>query len=362
MKRIILLLAPIALCGVTHAQVMSGSAPNTGYANFYAWYDASEGVNGPGQPADGDAVATWEDQTPNGRHLVRVNTDPARQPTFRSTGANGHPAVEFDGDDYIWADGAAEFGTMTTGKTILFVVEVDSLNNTGYVFDSTSGSGRNAVITGQSALPDTWQIYTGTGIAVNPLLPPMSHDIFEVHSVVIDNGNQEHWLDGTSLYSDVLTMQDMKGLLLGARYSTANGLTGHIAEFMVYDEVLAAADRQALEGYLDAKYFGPALPSLSATGVAGTVMTFDFANFTPASVIAVVYGPAGSTTGSTGCGTVTVDLVPLNFPPSSALILLTADGAGSAQLVQAVPAAGAGLLVQGVGLSVCEVCNTITIN
>jgi hypothetical protein len=106
---------------------------------------------------------------------------------------------------------------------------------------------------------------------------------------------------------------------------------------------------------------GPAGPQLAATGFAGQVMTFDFSNFEANTQIAVVYGPAGSLTGNAPCGSVTVDLTPLNFPPPTALIFANADANGDAQIVQGVPLAGAGLRVQGVDLTSCNVSNFITI-
>jgi hypothetical protein len=106
----------------------------------------------------------------------------------------------------------------------------------------------------------------------------------------------------------------------------------------------------------------PVGPQLAATGTAGGTMTFDFSGFTPNGGIAVVYGPAGSLTGAAPCGSVTVDLTPINFPPPSQLILLTADANGDAQLVQGVPGPAVGLRVQAVDLTACTVSNFITIN
>ena len=114
-------------------------------------------------------------------------------------------------------------------------------------------------------------------------------------------------------------------------------------------------------GTLYTEIAGPAGPSLASTGNAGGSMQFDFANFGPGESIAVVYGPAGSVTGNAPCGPVTVDLLPLNYPPVSGLILLTADAGGAASITQNVPGGAAGLLVQGVGTTSCGVSNSVTI-
>ena len=105
----------------------------------------------------------------------------------------------------------------------------------------------------------------------------------------------------------------------------------------------------------------PTGPTLAANGTSNAVMTFDFANYGAGETIAIVYGPGVAFAGAAPCGPVSLDLTPLNYPPVSSLILIGADGAGAAQLVQFVPAAGAGLLVQGVGVTTCGVSNSIII-
>jgi hypothetical protein len=105
----------------------------------------------------------------------------------------------------------------------------------------------------------------------------------------------------------------------------------------------------------------PQGPTLASSGSAGSVMTFDFANFGAGEQIAVVYGPAGPFAGNAPCGPVNASLIPLNPTPAQGLIVLVADGAGVAQLVQNVPAAGAGLLVQALAMTSCDLTNTVTL-
>jgi hypothetical protein len=63
--------------------------------NVFAWFNANY-INGFGnaQPADGAAIAQWNDLTPNARHLVQATG--ANQPIFRATGGpNNLPSVNF---------------------------------------------------------------------------------------------------------------------------------------------------------------------------------------------------------------------------------------------------------------------------
>jgi len=108
---------------------------------------------------------------------------------------------------------------------------------------------------------------------------------------------------------------------------------------------------------------GPVGPAMTVSaGAPGGSMTFDFANFSPSGLIAIVYGPAGSFTVLGGpCSGLAIDVLPLNFPPISGLITLFADGAGMAQLTQNVPAAGAGLSVQAADVASCVTAPAIVL-
>ena len=125
-----------------------------------------------------------------------IRTSP-RRATFRLDGAGSSPAVEFDGDDYVWADKNAQFGTLAGDKTVLFVARVRSADG-GYVFDGTTALGRNAVFTGQSGAQHRWHTYTG---ATPPVGPAVEHDVFQVHSVQMGPGQLEHFMAGTLIYS-----------------------------------------------------------------------------------------------------------------------------------------------------------------
>ena len=335
---LLLILAPLA-----GAQVLDGSGlPDPAYPNLYGWYDASDGCNGFGQPADGAPVTAWMDRSIQQRDLTRVSSDPARQPTWRlNATANAVPAVEFDGDDFIWAANNSEFGPLGGAKTILVVCEVDSLDNASYIFDSSSGSGRNALLTGQQATPDQWQIWTGAGLA-GATGTPIDRDVFKVHSLVIDDLNQEHWIGGISQYTGTVGAQSLNGFLLGARYTTSDGLIGHIAEVLVYAEELSASDRGDLEGYLDAKYNGGGTtpPTLDVTNlVAGQAATVSVSSCSPLGDVTVAYSLHGSGPTGTPFGDAMLS------PPWKLLPRLTADANGDASISQNIPGNAASVAV-----------------
>jgi len=249
--------ALVVCVGLLPAQVLGpGGQPDPGHPDLQAWYAAWQGVNAVAIPVDGAAVSRWNDLSSNGRDLVRVDGDVTRRPTFRLGAAGGPPAVEFDGDDYLWADRATEFGTLAGDKTVFFVVRVRS-GDGGYVFDGTTTQGRNAVFTGQSSDPHRWHAFAGSA---PPFGPFVEHDVFQVHSVQIAAGQIEHFVGGTSIYSGSSTIAAWEGLTLGARYTLDHELIGDVAEMLIYGRALSVAERQAVEGYLTSRYAAMLLP------------------------------------------------------------------------------------------------------
>jgi hypothetical protein len=231
--------------------IVKGGSPNPAYSNFYAWYKADNGVNGSaGLATDGASVTRWNDSTIHGRDLVRYNTDTNRQPVMDHDGGNGAASVEFNGDDFIWANQTTEFGQISTGRTIFAVTRVDVANG-GYVFDSCTGAGRNALFAGQSANPGEWIVYTGTATIA---CGAVDTDQLQLVTMTLENGAQTIRINGRTVATDTASLQNLPGLLLGSRYSTSNGLNGGISEFMVYDAALSDADRASIESYLDTKY------------------------------------------------------------------------------------------------------------
>jgi hypothetical protein len=218
--------------------VVKGGSPNPAYSNFYAWYKADNGVNGSaGLATDGASVTRWNDSTTNGRDLVRYNSTVSRQPVMDHDGGNGAASVEFNGDDYIWANQTTEFGQISTGRTIFAVVRADA--------------GRNALFTGQLSAPGQWVAYTGTATIA---CGAVDTGQLQLITMTLESGAQTIRINGRTAATGTASLQDLPGLLLGARYNVVNGYSGGISEFMVYDAALSDADRASIESYLDTKY------------------------------------------------------------------------------------------------------------
>ena len=241
----------VASTALGQSITLESGDPNPAFTELYAWYTPDFGINGAESlPADGTMVERWDDSSVNGRDLSRVSSNAAARPVLQHTAGNGQPSLEFDGDAYIWAS-SGEFGSMSGPRTI-FVVTRPDLVNGGYVFDSSSSSGRNAVFTGESANPGVWTLYTGS----NPTLTSdaIGPGALTMVTSELADGTQALRLNGETVATGTSALSNLSGIILGARYTTSNRLVGGICEVLVYSSALSTSDRDAIETYLDTKY------------------------------------------------------------------------------------------------------------
>ena len=182
-------------------------------------------MSGKAPAKDGAAVTMWMDSTINGRNLTRTSTDPARRPVFANDFAGaGVPSLEFNGDDFIWANQTTEFGTIDTGRTIFIVARMD-VDNDGYLFDSCTSAGRNAILGGYSAAPEDWTVYTGIGLIE---CGPVALGELTTIAMTLANGFQSIIINGGEPTTGDLELQNLPGFLVGSRFTTTNGMIGGI--------------------------------------------------------------------------------------------------------------------------------------
>ena len=255
MLRTLLAASVAALCTTLAPAdiLLPDGTPDPAFVNLYAWWRADAGVNAAATvPADGATVTRWEDSSIRNRDLTRIAANVAQRPTFRAALANGAPAVDFDGNDYIWAaNTAAEFSVISAPRTIIAVSRVAAANG-GYIFDSSSSAGRTALITGELATPTQWVLFPGA--TPSTLGGPIFEGGVTMTTCTVSAGAQTIHVNGALKGSGTSAMQNMSGLILGSRFNLQNPLSGSISEVLVFDKVLDDAERAAVEGYLAAKY------------------------------------------------------------------------------------------------------------
>lgn len=245
----LLLLGTLAHPLMGQSVLGSGGDPNPSYPGLWAWYDASNGVNGLGvPPADGAPATEWHDRGYQVHNLTRTGN--GSEPIYQEGVANGYPALAFQGGKYLWGNQSSEFGSIPGAKTLFFVAKTDSADG-GYLFDGVTSSGRNALFTGQNSAPGKWVTFTGQSSISGPTV---ASGVYQVHSLIVEDGFQEHFINGVRVMQGTEPSQALKGMMLGARYSVSNFYSGNIAEVLVYEEQLTPIDRVAIENYLITKH------------------------------------------------------------------------------------------------------------
>ncbi len=250
--------------------------------NPYAWYQASslgsQGLN------DGDSVTTWTDQSANHNDLFTFSGNP----TYAASGLNGHPAVFIDSDGN--GDSMSTNGNFTAGlqansvdngdgtfspNLTIFVVYNDTTDPSeeSHAFQFGNGNGPlQAVMMGKvdgvAGIPfgfganlhssysgpfDSPPIIESFRYTGGTDLSTLSASAFKVNGDAVytdgpsgvisldptDNGGPDSANDAWVGFSDGIN---------------SSGLTGNVAEIIVYNSVLSDAQEGAVGTYLSQEY------------------------------------------------------------------------------------------------------------
>ncbi len=226
------------------------------------WLRADSGVLDARQAAasDGDAVATWQDQSGTSRHVVQLAG--ARQPRLAMRGIAGTPALRFDGDDFLQHTSdpvVPENGE----RTVLVVAQTGPSENGGTLV--TLRRGRPLFAAAHMLLTGTYYVYSdGVNGSGNASLPAGTFDLIRRPFMtafasaasgqklrVIVNGRATDVAQPGAVGTDNGTT----GLTIGNREDVPGyGWRGDIAEVLIYDKVLSAEELVSAGTYLATKY------------------------------------------------------------------------------------------------------------
>lgn len=210
--------------------------------------DAGAGTN------DGDAIASWTDQSGNTKHATQATG--TKRPTYKTNIQNGKPVARFDGGDALVTP------SITLGAFTVCVVFSASANGFIYEQSATANSNNGSYL--YTDITQTSQIYraavqSGKSRAAN-------WGIGSTWRVVTQRFGGTHatnqlWINGTlqtmsdgSFTSDPGTTPISDVINIGSRNQAGVFLTGDIAEILIYNSALSSTDRSAVETYLQAKY------------------------------------------------------------------------------------------------------------
>ncbi|MCI0538584.1 MAG: Ig-like domain-containing protein [Verrucomicrobiales bacterium] len=257
------------------------SSPITAWAaevpadSLALWLKADTGVT-----LNGAAVVEWADQSGLGRNAAQATT--TSQPTLVPDGANGKPALQFDGtDDFL----SFTFPINDLQDMTVFLVSACGEDiDVGFPF-----AGRSALFWNEAAGWGTtylspfqsvvrWRFGVGTPQDLATLAytrpAPLANTLSATTLLreATTTGNESLFVNGEL----ALTATDKTAVLgnntetgnIGRGYNNDTYFPGTIAEVLIYTRALSDAERQSVESYLNTKYLSNKLPTANITSPA----------------------------------------------------------------------------------------------
>lgn len=206
--------------------------------------------------ADSTPVATWTDSSGLGKNAVQAVA--ANMPSYLSNQSNGKPALAFDGTDLLGTPAItidaftmlAVFKVDVDGGSIIYEHGADTNVTPGHYLVASNNYTMLVNRTQQSGkiLSVNWP-----GTTAYRMTTQMFNRSHTSNTLYLE-GALQAVTDGGAPMNDPIGGPATTGILIGARVGPAFGLTGKIAEVILYDSFLDAASRQGVECYLSNKY------------------------------------------------------------------------------------------------------------
>jgi hypothetical protein len=239
-------------------------------ADLALWLDAEDTDS---ITLNGSTVSQWSDKSGNNRNASQ--TSAALQPSYLTTGFNGKPTLETNGNDIL------EFGATSLGRNVggitcaivgvhpiagtfgsnsneIFIGTGTGASNTRFAFTpnpSASTANRYAVA-GRRLDGDSYQ----TASSSTDSLANRGNPWIRVGQAAYSSGVANHWTDGTQDLTDepfqtsgVTSDSDsVRASIFGGVSELPSG--SQLCEIVLTHSTMTPADRQKLEGYLAWKW------------------------------------------------------------------------------------------------------------
>lgn len=216
------------------------------------WLKSDTGVLNSSDAAasNGQGVKTWQDQSGNGYHLSQ-STAGLRPIYTTATTFNGYPLISFDGtDDYL----ITTTGTIQTSPGTTFMVwrNLNSAVDSSIIISGGSANGQLFFENGDVVANTTVNMLMGAGANVNNQVYTYGTTYYT--TLIYNGANSFHRRSGTSVGAANAGTSTANGISIGALRTGGDPFQGFIAEILVYNSALSAANYGAVESYLAAKY------------------------------------------------------------------------------------------------------------
>ncbi len=308
--------------------------------------------------APGDVVTTWYDASPMGNNAV---ASPFHAPVLQLNSLNGRPVLHFDGvqDHYLLPFGFQDF---TQGLSLFMVFRPTGLQPGFKLLALGNGGGQQNIVLGRNGVGAGLQYFTNNSIGSvsyfgtaevlaidQPTLVALAQGggTPDGTASVSITANGELVADSTAFVPPVLprTLN-----YIGRSYWNEGLFEGDLAEVILYDRTLGAAEEEAVVAYLDAKYalgIGPTPATITLDGLAqlfdGTPRIVTATTAPPGLPVAITYDGAPAPPTAAGSYAVVATVTDPNYTGSASGTLVVGPGlatvtlGGLAQLFDGTP-------------------------
>lgn len=218
------------------------------------WYAArlETGLN------DGDAVATFTDQSGNGRNATQPTS--TKRPLYKTNIINGKPALLFDNVDDCLQTAAIDL-TAINGVTLFAVVSGITAGALAMIAETSPTAATNSGAFNLFRQADNTVAASARGGSSSNFITTATVTtgatvISAVYDLSLATNEVTVWLNGTSAGTRPSNNNQAVNfgnyaLNMGSRNNGASlPLNGYIAELLIYNSALSAANRQLIEAYL----------------------------------------------------------------------------------------------------------------
>ena len=192
--------------------------------------------------ADGDAIYQANDKSGNAKHAVQATA--GSRPTYKLGIQNGRSVGRFDGNDFL----DSSSGALAQPTTMFFVGKTTDVtfHNT-FIGSSTNDVSFLLLLTSGY----TW-VYAGVGFGGTTGFV----NTFLTGSTVVNGATSQIWIDGVSQATGNAGADTFANVRIGSNFAAPAGfdVIGDIAEVIIFNSALSAANHNTIGNYLAYKY------------------------------------------------------------------------------------------------------------